>query len=106
MFLTTLPEAGMEVSESELVLPRLPDVVHCVGHLPLPDPGQLVPPGRRHCAVEGVLSGTLCEAHKKMMLRWIMDLKCLPCQKYKKKKHSKLELEIYYTEFTVLYFTE
>lgn len=60
VFLTALPESGVEVSEGELVFSRLPDVVNGVGLLPLPDLGQLVPPGRRHGAVEGVLSGTLC----------------------------------------------
>ena len=60
MFLTAFPEAGVEVSESKLVFPRLPDVVNRIGQLPLSDLGQLVPPGWRQCAVEGVLSGTLC----------------------------------------------
>ena len=60
VFLTALPEAGVEVSESKLVFPRLPDVVNCVGQLPLPDLGQLLPSGGRQCPVERVLSGTLC----------------------------------------------
>lgn len=38
-FLTAFPEAGVEVSESVLVFPRLPDVVNSVGHLPLSDLG-------------------------------------------------------------------
>lgn len=59
VFLTTFPEAGVEVSKGKLVFPRLPDVVHCIGQLPLSDPGQLLPPGGRQCAVEGVLSWTL-----------------------------------------------
>lgn len=60
VFLTAFPEAGMKVSESKLVFPRFPDVVHCIGQLPLSDSGQLLPPGWRQRAVEGVLSGTLC----------------------------------------------
>lgn len=60
MFLTAFPEASVEVSESKLVFARLPDVVHCVGQLPLSDLGQLLSPGWRQCAIEGVLSGTLC----------------------------------------------
>lgn len=60
MFLTAFPETSVEVSKSKLVLSRLPDVVNRVGQLPLSDLGQLVPPGWRQCAVEGVLSGTLC----------------------------------------------
>ena len=60
MFLAAFPETSVEVSESKLVLSRLPDVLNCVGQLPLSDLGQLVPPGWRQRAVEGVLSGTLC----------------------------------------------
>lgn len=60
VFLTALPEAGVEVSESKLVFARLPDVVHGVGQLPLPDLGQLLPAGRGQRAVVGVLGGTLC----------------------------------------------
>lgn len=60
VFLTTFPEAGVEVSEGKLVFPGLPNVVHCIGQLPLSDPGQLLSPGWRQCAVEGVLSWTLC----------------------------------------------
>lgn len=60
VFLTTFPEASVKVSEGKLVLPRLPNVVHCVSQLPLSDPGQLLSPGWRQCAVERVLSWTLC----------------------------------------------
>lgn len=60
VFLTAFPEACVEVSESKLVFPCLPDVVHCVGQLPLSDLGQFLSPGRGQCAVERVLSGTLC----------------------------------------------
>lgn len=60
VFLTAFPETSVEVSKSKLVLSRLPDVLNCVGQLPLSDLGQLFPPGWRQCAVEGVLSGTLC----------------------------------------------
>lgn len=59
MLLAALPESRVEVPESELVLPRLPDVVNGVGQLPLPDLGQLVPPGGGQRAVVGVLGGTL-----------------------------------------------
>lgn len=62
VFLAALPEPGVEVSESKLVFARLPDVVHGVGQLPLPDLGQLFPPGRGQRAVVGVLGGTLCVA--------------------------------------------
>lgn len=60
MLLAALPEAGVEVSESKLVFARLPDVVHGVGQLPLPDLGQLLPAGWGQRAVVGVLGGTLC----------------------------------------------
>ena len=60
VFLTAFPETGVEVSESELVLSRLPDVVNGVGQLPLSDLGQLVSPGWRQRAVVGILSGALC----------------------------------------------
>lgn len=60
VLLTAFPETSVEVSESELVFTRLPDVVNRVGQLPLPDLGQLVPPGWRQRAVVRVLSGTLC----------------------------------------------
>lgn len=60
MFLTTFPEAGVEVSEGKLVFPGLPNVVHCIGQLSLSDPGQLLSPGWRQRAVEWVLSWTLC----------------------------------------------
>lgn len=60
MFLTAFPEPSVEVSKSELVFTRFPDVVNRVGQLSLSDPGQLVSPGRRQRAVEGVLSGALC----------------------------------------------
>lgn len=59
VLLAAFPEARVEVTESELVFPRLPDVVDGVGQLPLPDLGQLVPPGRRQGSVVGVLSGAL-----------------------------------------------
>lgn len=59
VFLAAFPESRVEVAESKLVLSRLPDVVNGVGQLPLPDLGQLVPPGRGQRAVVGVLSGTL-----------------------------------------------
>lgn len=62
VFLAALPEPGVEVSESKLVFARLPDVVHGVGQLPLPDLGQLFPPGRGQRAVVGVLGRTLCVA--------------------------------------------
>lgn len=59
VFLAAFPESRVEVPESKLVLSRLPDVVNGVGQLPLPDLGQLVPPGGGQRAVVGVLSGTL-----------------------------------------------
>lgn len=59
MFLAAFPESRVEVPERKLVLSRLPDVVNGVGQLPLPDLGQLVPPGGGQRAVVGVLSGTL-----------------------------------------------
>lgn len=86
VFLTAFPETGVEVSESKLVFTRLPDVVNRVGQLPLPDLGQLVPPGRRQRAVVGVLSGTLCVTQEDddersilgtcscLLLSWIMEL--------------------------------
>lgn len=60
VFLTTFPEACVEVSKGKLVFACLPDVVHCVGQLPLSNPGQLLSAGWRQCPVEGVLSWTLC----------------------------------------------
>lgn len=60
VFLTAFPETSVEVSKSKLVFTRFPDVVDRVGQLPLSDPGQLVSPGWRQRAVEGVLSGALC----------------------------------------------
>lgn len=60
VFLTAFPETRVEVSKSKLVFSRLPDVLDRVGQLPLSDLGQLVPPGWRQRAVEGVLGGTLC----------------------------------------------
>lgn len=60
VFLTAFPETCVEVSKSKLVFTRFPDVVNRVGQLPLSDLGQLVSPGWRQRAVEGVLSGTLC----------------------------------------------
>lgn len=52
----------MKISEGKLVFASLPDVVHCIGQLPLSDLGQLFPTGRGQCAVVGVLGGTLCMA--------------------------------------------
>lgn len=62
MLLAALPETSVEVSKSKLVFARLPDVVNRIGQLPLSDPGQLFSPGWGQCAVERVLSGTLCVA--------------------------------------------
>ena len=42
VFLTGEPEARVEVAQHVLVLPRLPDVLHSVGQLSLPQPGQLL----------------------------------------------------------------
>lgn len=72
VFLTAFPEASVEVSESKLVFPRLPYVVDSVGQLPLSDLSQLVSPGRRQCAVEGVLGGTLWEGDRKS--RFILNV--------------------------------
>lgn len=60
VLLTAFPETSVEVSKSKLVFACLPDIVDRVGQLPLSDLGQLVPPGWGQCAVERVLSGTLC----------------------------------------------
>lgn len=62
VFLTALPEPSVKISESKLVFARLPNVMHCIGQLPLSDLGQLFPPGRGQCAVVGVLGRTLCMA--------------------------------------------
>lgn len=72
MSLTALPETGVEVSESKFVLSRLPDVVDCIGQLPLSDLCQLVSPGRRQGPVEGVLSGALCGVRLAVVLTAVL----------------------------------
>lgn len=59
VFLAALPEPSVKISESKLVFARLPNVVHCIGQLPLSDLGQLFPPCWGQCTVVGVLGGAL-----------------------------------------------
>lgn len=64
----------MEVSESVLVLPGLPDVADSIGHLPLLDPGQLVFASRGQSAVVGVLRRTLCCVRLAVVLPTVLHL--------------------------------
>lgn len=57
MLLTGQPEAGVEVAQHVLVLARLPNVVHGVGHLLPLYPGQLLLLHRRERHVGGRVLG-------------------------------------------------
>lgn len=74
MFLTGEPETSVEVSQHELVLARLPDVMYGVGQLLLSYPGQFLPLHRRqrHVGdwVSGVQRGGLWTKKKKEKKGW------------------------------------